>query len=546
MTLAMLIGLLPAVTLTAMAATTTYETASNSDLVIYGYDFFDDSGSVGYGSMFGYSTTAVLNADNNAVDFSLKDYGGDEVAFTNGYDYGGVSSRDTSKLTFKSSKPGSYKFTLLRDGYSSAEITITVTGGSTAPTLTATGGTQTFTENGSAVDLFSSVAAATNDTDQTFSGVTLTVSNVTDAKEYLSIGGNTVELTNGKSGTISGIGSYSVAVASNTATVTVSGMSLSDAQMGMLVSGITYGNTSDDPTAIAGSREIKITGITDSGSSSNSATPNIAATVSITAVNDAPTLTATTSTPTFTEDGSAAAIFSGASVSTVESSQTITELKLTVSNLADGSTEILNADGTDIVLIDGTTGTTATNSITYSVSVSAGTATVTLSKVSGITAAVTKTLVEGISYKNNSNTPTTTSGRVVTLTSIKDSGGTENSGADKTTLSIASTVTVAAVNDAPFTRDITSFLQLGAGTTAMTAGGTYATSQTDNITLEAWIYLENATETHSVLFNGNGGSSGYGIYLGYPNEATVSVLLGGSAGSFVPAEPATTLQITPF
>ncbi|KPA08896.1 hypothetical protein MHK_010920 [Candidatus Magnetomorum sp. HK-1] len=54
-------------------------------------------------------------------------------------------------------------------------------------------------------------------------------------------------------------------------------------------------------------------------------------------------------------------------------------LSLTITNLNDGTNEILNADGSSITLTDGTNGTTATNSLNYSVSVSSNTATVTLS-----------------------------------------------------------------------------------------------------------------------------------------------------------------------
>ena len=184
------------------------------------------------------------------------------------------------------------KIVVAGTGYSVCELDIIAAPSYNAPTLTVTGRTPTFVENGSPVDLFSGVTAATNDSSQTFSGMTLTVSSVTDTKEYLSIGGTDVELVNGKSGTISGIDNYSVAVASNTATVTVSGMTLSDAQMGTLIDGITYKNTSEDPSTA--SRAIKITNITDSGSSSNSASPNITSTVSLTAVNDAPTFTTNT------------------------------------------------------------------------------------------------------------------------------------------------------------------------------------------------------------------------------------------------------------
>src|SRR5690606_33631346 len=46
---------------------------------------------------------------------------------------------------------------------------------STAPTVSAIATDPTFTENGNAVDLFSTVDAKTNDDGQTFSGMTLTV-----------------------------------------------------------------------------------------------------------------------------------------------------------------------------------------------------------------------------------------------------------------------------------------------------------------------------------------------------------------------------------
>jgi hypothetical protein len=59
-----------------------------------------------------------------------------------------------------------------------------------------------------------------------------------------------------------------------------------------------------------------------------------------------------------------------------------------------------------------------------------------------------QSLVDGMTYRNTSNTPNT-SDRVVTLISIKDGGGTANGGVDTSVLSVVSTVTVVANNDAP-------------------------------------------------------------------------------------------------
>lgn len=47
-----------------------------------------------------------------------------------------------------------------------------------APTLSATGGTPIYTENGSAVDLFSGVSIGTVEAGQTITGLTLTVGNL--------------------------------------------------------------------------------------------------------------------------------------------------------------------------------------------------------------------------------------------------------------------------------------------------------------------------------------------------------------------------------
>ncbi len=318
---------------------------------------------------------------------------------------------------------------------------------SIAPSLAATGTNPTFIENGSPVDLFSGVTAATNDTGQSFTGATFTVTNVSNgASEILSIDGTSIGLTNGNSGSLANGGNYSVTVVSGTATVTLSGMSRSNAQMGTLIDNITYSNSSDNPGS--NSRVVTIASITDSGSNNNTLTPNIASTVSVTPVNDAPTLTATGNNPTYTENGSAVDLFNGVSVNTIETGQTITGMTLTVTNLADGSNEILRIDGTDIALLNGGNGTTAGNGISYSINLSGGTATITLSSAAGLSAAATQTVVDGMSYRNSSDAPSTAT-RVITLTSITDSGGTANGGVDTTATSIATWVSVVAVNDAP-------------------------------------------------------------------------------------------------
>ena len=163
-------------------------------------------------------------------------------------------------------------------------------------------------------------------------------------------------------------------------------------------------------------------------------------TFDINAVNDEPTLTATGSDPTFS--GPAADLFSGVTADPVESGQTFEELKITVTNVADGSgaNEFLSIDGENVSL-NSNSGTTTASSIAYSVVLSGGTATVTLTKA-GMTTAAVQTLIDDLSYSNDSPSPSA-SDRVVTLTSLQDSGGTANGGDDtNSTLSIQSTVTM--------------------------------------------------------------------------------------------------------
>ena len=99
---------------------------------------------------------------------------------------------------------------------------------------------------------------------------------------------------------------------------------------------------------------------TDGASSTDSDIINI----TVNTVNDAPTLTATASNPTFTEaaglatQAAAVAVFSAANASTIEAGQSVTGLSFTVGGLADGANERIVVDGTAITLGAGSSGTT--------------------------------------------------------------------------------------------------------------------------------------------------------------------------------------------
>lgn len=168
-------------------------------------------------------------------------------------------------------------------------VTVSVTEAFAAPTLTVVAQNPTFTENGSAADLFNSVTAATNDDGQTFTGTTLTVTNVSNgAAESLSIAGTSVALTQGGSGSVNGGGNYAVSVSGSTATVTLTDLARSNADMNTLIDGINYSNTSEAPGTA--SRVVSITQVADSGINNKSAPLSLSSTVTVVAVNDAPVL----------------------------------------------------------------------------------------------------------------------------------------------------------------------------------------------------------------------------------------------------------------
>lgn len=160
------------------------------------------------------------------------------------------------------------------------------------PTLTAVADNPTFTENGSAVDLFDSVDASTVESGQTFTSMTLTVTNVTEgAGERLSFDGSTVALNNGNVVVTAGNGlTVSVSVTGTVATVSFSGAALSEATLEGIIDAMTYVNASDDPAEA--NRVVTITQLVDSGSNiapdDNTASLSVASTVTVVAVNDPP------------------------------------------------------------------------------------------------------------------------------------------------------------------------------------------------------------------------------------------------------------------
>jgi VCBS repeat-containing protein len=343
--------------------------------------------------------------------------------------------------------------------------TIDITPVNDPPTLSATASNPNFTEapglgtQAAAVTVFTGANASTIEAGQSIAELDFTVSGLVDgANETIVVDGTTIALGANSTGSSTNV-DYAVTVAAGSATIALtSSTGLSTAAADTLINNIAYKNTNlDDPTA--GNRVFTLTSIKDDGGILNSghdtSTLSIASTVNVVPTNDAPTLSATASNPTFTEgtgsatQGAAVAVFTGANASTIEAGQTVTELDFSVSGLVDGANETVLVDGSTIALGANSSGTTATNGMSYNVTFGGGTATIALTKAGGVSAAALDTLIDGIQYENTNLDNPTAGNRAFTLTSIKDSGGISNGGVDTSSLSAASTVDVLPVNDAP-------------------------------------------------------------------------------------------------
>ncbi|SKB48751.1 gliding motility-associated C-terminal domain-containing protein [Sphingobacterium nematocida] len=287
---------------------------------------------------------------------------------------------------------------------------------------------------------------------------------------------------------------------------------------------VTYHNTSNNPGTQL--RELAFT-VNDGISTS----AEFGRELQVYSVNNPPTLTATGGTVTFTEGGSAVDLFSAVSSSTVESGQLMRQLTLTVTGVSDGAEEILAIDGSDVALTDGNSIITATNALSVTVTVNTGVAMVTVSKSSGISTLALHTLIDGVSYRNSSEAPTSIN-RVVSLTSIQDNGGTANGGVNTTSLSIASTVTVVAVNNAPVVTTSGGNTTFTEGASGVAIDGAVTLSDPDNTTLAtARVAITgNFQAGQDVLEFANNGTTMGDITAALYNNAT-GVLTLSSAGS---------------
>lgn len=167
-------------------------------------------------------------------------------------------------------------------------------------------------------------------------------------------------------------------------------------------------------------------------------------TVIVTGTDDAPVLTANPDNPVFAEDGSAVDVFDNVLIDTVEPGQTIENITFTVTNVTEGSDEILTIDGVEIPLVAGGPINTV-NGYSVTVTVSGNDITVSLTTTGAAPNAI-QTLVDELSYQNNNQGPTLTP-RDISVTSISDSGSSTGANENTSAPLITSTVALTASND---------------------------------------------------------------------------------------------------
>jgi hypothetical protein len=268
-----------------------------------------------------------------------------------------------------------------------------------APVVTTTAGNTSFTEDGPAVVVDSGVTVSDVD-NANLASATVTITNVQDVGfEQLAA---------------SACGAFTVG-GSGTATLTITGSQPLATYQACLQS-VTYNNTDQDPAG-APNRIVRFV-VNDGTSNSN----NGDKTVTVTPVNDAPTVTTTAGSTTFTEDGGAVVVDSGVTVADVDNAN-LASATVTITNVTDAGSETLAANSPAV----NCPGLTVTPGTTLSVSGSA-------------TLGTYQNCLRAVTYNNSSQNPTASPSRSISF--VVNDGALPSAAAFKT-------VVVVPVNDAP-------------------------------------------------------------------------------------------------
>ena len=327
-------------------------------------------------------------------------------------------------------------------GGASDNLATTITDIDQAIDITLSADTTTIDEEGVTDDagatgsIFAS-AIDTIETTDTITSVVLTLANV-EAGDTLSFGITDVDLnTNAATGPDAAGFTYTVSSAGATPVLTITHTGATDDAVNTMLNSAVFDNTTnDEPSNTA--RTVTLTSVTDTGSGTT--LDGTVATVNVTPADDAIDLTVTGNTESFTEDAGATGSIFASAIDTIETTDTITSVVLTLANVEAGDT--LSFGITDVDLnTNAATGPDAAG-FTYTVSSAGATPVLTITHT-GATDGAVNTMLNSAVFDNTTNDEPSNTARTVTLTSVTDSGS--GTTADGT----IATVNVTPVNDAP-------------------------------------------------------------------------------------------------
>ncbi|WP_342347567.1 DUF4347 domain-containing protein [uncultured Nitrospira sp.] len=338
-----------------------------------------------------------------------------------------------------------------------ATITINLSAVNEAPSLSGMDNTPTFTEGGAAVVLDNNATIADPELDATnnYSGATLTLirNGGANAEDIFAGSGTLSSLVESGSLVVGGTSIGTVTTNSGGTLVLTFNSNATTAQVNSALQQLTYANSSGTPPA---SVQIDFTINDGNGGGQGSGgalTDNGAITVTINAVNNAPTidLDANNSSGATGNDYAVAFAEGSGPIGIADTdtdlvdvdSTTFASVKLTVSGLLDGNAETLALDGDTFALATAVAGQDTTGSNYHVViTTGAGTATVTITKQGGgaFTEGETETLIKAVQYQHTDTIAPTDGNRLIDV--IVNDGAADSAAA-------RTTINVNPVNDPP-------------------------------------------------------------------------------------------------
>jgi hypothetical protein len=308
-----------------------------------------------------------------------------------------------------------------------ANKTVSVAAVADAPVVTTTGGTTGFTEDGGAVVVDSGVTVT--DADSTnLASATVTITNPQDGASEVLSASACVGLT-----VTPGLNTLSITGSQPVATYQT------------CLRSVAYNNSSQNP----GTTPRVISFVANDGAVSSTPATK---TVTVTSVPDAPVVTTTIGSTSFTEGGGAVVIDSGVTVTDIDSAN-LASATVTITNPQDGASEVLAASAC--------AGLTVTPGLN------------TLSITGSQSLATYQTCLRSVAYNNSSGNPNTTAR---TISFVANDGAVSSTPATKT-------VTVTALPDAPVvttTGGTTSFTEDG-GAVVVDSGVTVTDADSPNL-----------------------------------------------------------------